>query len=340
MKLITFAVPCYNSASYMENCINSLLQGGDDVEIILINDGSSDDTGKIADSYAEKYPNIIRAIHQENGGHGEGVNQGLKNATGLYYKVVDSDDWVDVPSLKEVLNKIREFSQMEHPVDLLISNYVYEHMEDGTSFTVQYHNIFPENKIFTWEDMGNFRISQYLLMHSVIYRSDILRQSGIELPKHTFYVDNVFVYQPLPDTESLYYLNVDFYRYFIGRSDQSVNEKVMIKRIDQQLKVTRMMIESHDLIELKKTKPKLSNYMFRYLSMMMAICTVLLSIDGSEEAIEKQKNIWLFLKETDPVLYRKIKYTSIGGMTNMPGKLGRKFTVDIYRLARRIYKFN
>jgi len=340
LKLVTFAVPCYNSAAYMKTCINSLLEGGEEVEIILVNDGSKDETGKIADEYALEYPNIIRAIHQENGGHGEGVNQGLRNAQGLYYKVVDSDDWVDIPSLHKVLEALRNFASMKKPVDMLITNYVYEHVEDNTSFTMQYHNIFPENKPFSWKDMGLFKISQYLLMHSVFYRTEILRECDIELPKHTFYVDNIFVYQPLPKTEKLFYLDVDFYRYFIGRSDQSVNEDVMLKRVDQQLRVTRIMIESHDLVELKKSKPKLSNYMLRYLSMMMGISTILLSIDGSEEAIQKQKDLWAFLKSKDPVLYRKIKYSSLGGMTNMPGHLGRKFTVDVYRLARRIYKFN
>ena len=91
-KLITFAVPCYNSAAYMEHCVDTLLQGGDDIEIILVDDGSTkDDTPAICDRYAEQYPDIVRAIHQPNGGHGEGVNQGLRNARGIYYKVVDSD---------------------------------------------------------------------------------------------------------------------------------------------------------------------------------------------------------------------------------------------------------
>ena len=89
MKLITFTVPCYNSAAYMDHCIETLLTAGEDAEIILVDDGSKDDTGKIADAYAEKYPTIVRVIHQENGGHGEGVNQGIRNATGVYFKVVD-----------------------------------------------------------------------------------------------------------------------------------------------------------------------------------------------------------------------------------------------------------
>ena len=94
MKLLTVTVPCYNSQDYMRNCIESLLPGGERVEIIIIDDGSKDNTGLIADEYAAKYPTIVKAIHQPNGGHGEGINQGLAHATGRYFKVVDSDDKV------------------------------------------------------------------------------------------------------------------------------------------------------------------------------------------------------------------------------------------------------
>ena len=88
-----------------------LLTGGDQVEIILVDDGSVDETGAIADEYAQRYPNIVRAIHQPNGGHGEGVNQGLRNAQGMYYKVVDSDDWLNEDALQRVLTKLRELSR-------------------------------------------------------------------------------------------------------------------------------------------------------------------------------------------------------------------------------------
>ena len=230
-KLITFAVPCYNSAAYMEHCVDTLLQGGDDIEIILVDDGSTkDDTPAICDRYAEQYPDIVRAIHQPNGGHGEGVNQGLRNARGIYYKVVDSDDWVDVPSLRKALDKLRQFVRDKKAVDMLICNYVYEHVEDNTQRVMHYRNVFPRNRVFGWEQIGRFRPSQYLLMHSVIYRTQLLRDCGLELPKHTFYVDNIFVYQPLPAVKNLYYLDVDLYRYFIGRADQSVNEKVMAQK--------------------------------------------------------------------------------------------------------------
>ena len=110
MKLLTVAIPCYNSESYMEHCINTLLTGGEEVEIIIVDDGSAKDrTGEIADRYAREYPTICRAIHQENGGHGEAVNTGLKNATGIFFKVVDSDDWVNEEAYVQVLDTLRRF---------------------------------------------------------------------------------------------------------------------------------------------------------------------------------------------------------------------------------------
>ena len=102
MKLLTFAIPSYNSQDYMEHCIQSLLPGGDDVEILVVDDGSKDRTAEIADEYEKKYPGIVRAIHQENGGHGEAVNAGIRNATGLFFKVVDSDDWVDYEAYMKI----------------------------------------------------------------------------------------------------------------------------------------------------------------------------------------------------------------------------------------------
>ena len=223
-KLITFAVPCYNSAAYMDHCVETLLAAGEDAEIILVDDGSTkDDTPAKCDAWAAKHPDIIRAIHQENGGHGEGVNQGIRNARGLYYKVVDSDDWLDTDALGKVMAKLREFAAMPAPVDLLIANYVYEHVEDNTQKVMGYKNVFPADQIIAWDSIRRFRTSQYLLMHSVIYRTQLLRDCGLELPKHTFYVDNIFVYQPLPYVKTLYYMDLYLYRYFICRADQSVN---------------------------------------------------------------------------------------------------------------------
>lgn len=340
MKLISFAVPCYNSSKYMEKCLDSILVAGNDVEIIIINDGSTDNTGEIADRYANKYPNIVKVIHQKNGGHGEGVNQGIKHATGLYFKVVDSDDWADKESLIKVIKLIKNFKSKKKFIDLIITNYVYEKVELGVSNVMDYKNVFPIDKIFTWNEIGSFKVSQYLLMHAVFYKTEILKKSGLTLPKHTFYVDNIFVYKPLPFVDTLYYLDVDFYRYFIGRADQSVNETNMVKRIDQQLLVTKIIIESHDLQKLKQTKPGLVKCMFRYLSMMITISNVFLFIDGTKEALQKQRDLLQFLKESSNWLYRRAQFNSSVLVSNLPNFIGRYITIFTYKLARKIYNFN
>ena len=339
MKLITFTVPCYNSAAYMDHCIETLLTAGEDAEIILVDDGSKDDTGKIADAYAEKYPTIVRVIHQENGGHGEGVNQGIRNATGVYFKVVDSDDWLDTDALQQVLAELRAHLNDEQPLDLMMANYVYEHVADNTRNIVDYKGILPEGRVFTWEEIGKFPPNKNILMHSVIYRTEVLRRSGMELPKHTFYVDNIFVYQPLPYVKSMYYMDLDLYRYFIGRADQSVNESIMVKRVDQQLRVTRHMIDCQDLDELKDQK-RLHAYMVHYLSVMMAVSDIFLLLDGSDEAKAKRTGLWQYLKDhVSTGVYRAVRY-NLGGLTDLKFPGGDKLTLGVYRQLRKIFKFN
>lgn len=341
MKLITFAVPCYNSAEYMEKCVETLLQGGEDIEIILVDDGSTkDNTPQICDDYAAKYPDIIKAIHQENGGHGEGVNQGLRNAKGIYYKVVDSDDWLDVPSLKKVIAQLKEFTDKGQELDMMLCNYVYEHVSDNTKHIMHYKNVFPTGKIFGWDDINHFSVSQCILMHSVIYRTQLLRDCKIELPKHTFYVDNIFVYQPLPYVKTMYYMDLDLYRYYIGRDDQSVNESVMAKRIDQQLRVTKIMIDSHNLEDVKKVSVKLYKYMLKYITMMMTISNIFAIICDDPDKDKKREDLWNYLKEKDENIYNHIKRGTIFSLANFQSKFGQQTGVFFYKIARKIYKFN
>ena len=111
MKYISFAIPCYNSQDYMAHAIESILPGGEDIEIIIVNDGSKDRTSEIAHEYMEKYPTIIKVVDKENGGHGDAVNSGLMHATGKYFKVVDSDDWVDEDALHKILDVLRHMEE-------------------------------------------------------------------------------------------------------------------------------------------------------------------------------------------------------------------------------------
>lgn len=340
MKYISFCVPCYNSSEYMDHCINTLLTGGDDVEIILVDDGSTkDDTPQKVDEYAKKYPNIIKGIHQENGGHGEGVNQGIRNATGLYYKVVDSDDWVNVEALKNVLDKIKEFRTANTLVDMIMCNYVYEYTDSKKNRVIDYKNVFPVNQITTFEKAKKFQKSQFIAMHSVIYRTELLREINLELPKHTFYVDNIFVYVPLPHIHSLYYMDEDFYRYFIGRADQSVNESVIMKRIDQHLRVTKILIDSYNLEEIAKTNKKLANYMTSFVSIMMAITSIYLIKLRDVDSLNKKKELWEYLKNSNKKLWRNCK-NKAEGFTRTDSKFGMSICKGIYNILRKTLKFN
>lgn len=338
MKYISFAIPCYNSQDYMAHAIESILPGGDEVEIIIVNDGSKDKTSQIAHEYMDKYPDIIKVIDKENGGHGDAVNAGLANASGKYFKVVDSDDWVDEEALHKILMLMRHLEEDNEQIDMLISNYVYEKVGVTHKKCIHYRNVLPQDEVFRWDDIGHFRLDQYILMHSVIYRTDMLKLSQMRLPKHTFYVDNIYVYYPLPHVRKIYYLDVDFYRYFIGREDQSVNEKVMIARVDQQIFVTKTMI---DMYQLKKvTSKKLRQYMINYLAIMMTVSSILLIRSKEKENLEKKKELWLYLKKRDMKTYIKIRYGILGQTMNIPGKSGRKISSLAYTVSRRIIGFN
>ena len=323
----------------MEHCINTLLTGGEEVEIIIVDDGSAKDrTAEIADEYARRYPTICRAIHQENGGHGEAVNTGLRNATGIFFKVVDSDDWVNEEAFQEVLETLRRFVYGEETLDMLVTNFVYEKQGAKRKKVMKYSTAFPKDKVFGWDDVKFFMTGQYILMHSVIYRTGLLRQCGLELPKHTFYVDNIFVYQPLPHVKHIYYLDVNFYRYFIGRSDQSVNEQVMIGRIDQQILVTKLMLGYYDVTRLQNRK--LRHYMTRYLEIMMVISSILAIRSGSEENMQKKKELWEYVKKTNLTLYLRLRFGFLGQGMNLPGKSGRQLSIAGYKIAQKFFGFN
>ena len=220
----------------------------------------------------------------------------------------------------------------------MIVNYVYEKPSENKTVPIKFTNVLPQNRVFGWDEVGNFQPQQNILMHSVIYRTQMLRDCGLKLPKHTFYVDNLFVYQPLPSVKTLYYMDVDFYRYFIGRTDQSVNEKVMISRIDQQLRVNKLMAECCDVTKLESKK--LKKYMVHYITMISAVSTVLALKSGTDENIEKKYELWKYLKNDKPGLYKEIKRTLIGSLIEMDSVLGRKAILTVYALSQKIFGFN
>ena len=334
MKLITFTIPCYNSQDYMRHCIDNIVAAGDDVEVIIVNDGSKDDTGKIADEYQKKYPTIVKAIQKENGGHGSGVMAGIRNATGLFYKVVDSDDWVETQDVINMLDLIKKHLSEGLEIDLYITNYIYEHVADNSQFLMHYRKCLPIDTVIAWEDMKHVKLETYFLMHSLMYRLDKLKESGMVLPDHTFYVDDIYAYTPLPLMKNIFYHDLDFYHYFIGRDDQSINYQTMCKRYEQQMRVYKEMFYAYSYEQIKAYPVRLRKYMFKWL---MTVCAItLMTIFGTKENKQLRKKQYKEymqeLKAKDKKLYRKVRYRTPCAFAFMcPGFTGK------YTLAKIVY---
>lgn len=332
MKYISFVVPCYNSQDYMEKCIESLLIGGNDVEIIIIDDGSTDKTGKIADKYQKKYPDIVKAIHQENGGHGEGINTGLKHATGKYFKVVDSDDWVDKKAYKELLKKIKKIDS-----DLIVMNYVYSYNDGRKDQVINFSNVFKHDKEITWGETGRWKMTQYPSLHSMMFKKSVLDKTKIKLPKHIFYEDNLFIYLPLVNIETIYYLNVDFYRYFIGRPDQSVQVAQIVKRSHHQVKVTETVCGKYDLDQIENKK--LRKLMKRECVFLMTIGVIFSRLSKTKEGEVQYKELWKNVKESNPKLYKQLRRFTMAYWVSFPTPVGRFFALKGYDFAHHLVSF-
>lgn len=336
MKLLTVTIPCYNSQDYMENCIKSLLPGGEKVEIIVIDDGSKDNTGRIADEYAAKYPTIVKVIHQENGGHGEGINQGLLHAAGTYFKVVDSDDTVnaDFPAF---LKRLEE-CERNGGVDLFVTNYYYVHSDGKGDRSINYASVLPQDRIFQWADTKPFRIYQLLTIHSCTFRTEVMRKVGEALPKHVFYEDNLMVYQALPYVQKLYYMNADLYRYWIGRPDQSVQQEITMKRYRHQILVTEKCFTVRHLDTV--TPPRLRQYMKHELFMMLGISIFFTRLNKTAQTDADLEKMWKTCQGYDSKWAKHLRYCSPLWLLCLPGKFGQNFAGLIYRLANKIVRFN
>lgn len=336
MKVLSIVVPAYNSESYLHRAIDSLLTEKEKVEIIIVNDGSTDQTGEIANQYAADYPNTVRVIHKENGGHGDAVTAGIYEAAGQYLKVVDSDDWVDAQAYHQVISCLSDYCD-EQSLDMLVSNYVYEKKDAWHKKAVRYRRILPTNEIFDWKKV-QLPKGKYLLMHSIIFRTQLLKEMEIHLPKHTFYVDNLFVFEPMPYVKKIKYLDVDFYRYYIGREDQSVNEKKMIAQIDQQLFVNKKMIDFY--VAHQDIDQACREYLFKYLEVITTVSSVLAIRSNTEENLWKKEELWRYIEQKDAELYRKLKKRVLGAILSRNGGGIRYVVVPIYKTCQKIYGFN
>ena len=246
-KLLTIVVPSYNASKYLDFNLRSFLIPSvpEKLEIVVVDDGSTDDTAKIADAYRERFPDTIKVIHKENGGHGSGINAGLRVATGKFFKVVDADDWVDHEALEKLLDYLASFDLVKaddvtasSAPDIIYNNY-YWRLSDDTKSPGEYEckAEFKEpfagveyHKVYDFESVAD---KCYVKMHNMTVRTALLKKNHIHIDEHHYYVDMEYILYPMPFVQTIAFLPDYLYQYQIGRSGQSMDPVKLRKNAAQ-----------------------------------------------------------------------------------------------------------
>lgn len=332
-KKITFCVPSYNSEDYLERALDSLIPVGDEIEVLVIDDGSHDRTLQIAKYYESKYPNIFRAIHEENKGHGGAINNALSQAKGTYFKVLDSDDWVDEKGLQILLDRLAETTEP----DMILMDYTYRHINDEKEKkkNISYSRFMTPDKILTWKNIRTFDVQTNLTLHSVIFKTELLREAHVVLPEHCFYEDNLFIYVPLPYVKKILYIHHPFYQYLLGRSGQSMQTSNLVKRNHDLMKVALLSFDSHDIVPLKRYNKGLYHMMKHQLSLLVEIPLMYTSYKEKEIAKKEKKEFISQMMKNNPRQYHllhKSLYIKLAAGTNTIGNLSSRFMLSAVRL--------
>lgn len=257
MKVLTITVPSYNAEKYLDKCLTSFKHKAvmDDIEVLIVNDGSSDSTAEIASKYVDAYPSTYRLINKENGGHGSGVNTGIMNATGFYFKVVDADDWVNTDAFVDFVNLLKEKANSDYPEDLIASDFLC--IEDGTG------NVLRKIKATEVEELygnrysfDNWHPDKVIKMHSYTIRTKILKEHYRPLDEHCFYVDSEYITYPMPFVNTVYYDRRELYMYRLGRSGQTMSWEVLARNKNMHLHVLNQLVLFYEEVNDKLSKHK------------------------------------------------------------------------------------
>ena len=304
MKILTIVIPTYNVEKYLDRCLDSLIYDNNiinDLEILIVNDGSKDNSLKIAKEYEKKYPNTIIVVDKENGGHGSTINAGLKIAKGKYFRVIDSDDWVNIDDFSKYINALKKLD-----VDAVITNYSRELIYNGESIKFSYSKELEYNKEYHFDefDLNKFK-DDYLFMATTTFKTSLLRDANVILDEKTFYVDMEFILFPIVKLNTMIFLNYDIYRYFIGRPDQSVNIESYVRNRKDHEKVLKKLIEFYENLKVSDTKKQ---YIFNILTLMcnshyIIYCKAKLP---NKNCLNEIKEFDKYLKEKSPSIYNNV----------------------------------
>lgn len=230
-KVLTVVVPTYNAERYLRDNLESFIdeKNREDLEVLIINDGSTDRSLEIAEEYVQKYPSVFRIITKENGGHGSGINCGIQNACGTYFKVVDADDWVDKNAFSQLMNTLRKTDS-----DIVYSGFYWVY-DDGrknksqfrkeAEFTEPFKGV-EYNREYIFDKVAD---QLYIKMHNMTIRTEILVNANISIDEKCYYVDTEYILYPIPYVKTILFVNAYVYMYRIGNFGQSVSIEKMQK---------------------------------------------------------------------------------------------------------------
>lgn len=308
-KVLSIVVPSYNSEKWLGSCLDSLLIGLDDkIEVIVVNDGSKDETSKIAHEYASKH-SFISVIDKENGGHGSGINAGLKIAKGLYFKVLDSDDHLDKDGLYKVIETIERHQKEGNLPDFYLTDYKSVSTYDGKEFLHSMKQRFSRvNEVVGWDGFEKLKTEEYFMIHQSFVRTEMLKETKMNLIEKTFYEDNQFMYHVLIHAKSMCYIDTAVYLYSMGRDEQSVSVKNMAKNCAHQMRVFRACIDMcsyEDMMKMEKAHKDNVLHEFFSLNVLTYFYTY---IDGNREKVKQFKEVNKYFKQKDKKLYNKIRW--------------------------------
>lgn len=362
-KLLTIVVPSYNASKYLDFNLQSFLcpSEPEKLEVIVVNDGSTDDTARIADAYHEKYPDTIKVIHKENGGHGSGINAGLRAATGKYFKVVDADDWVDHEALERLLDYIASFDATEAEADTdlvtaqvqaeakakardkaasgpdVIYNNYYWRLTDEAKSPEEYERKAEFNEPFSGVeyrkvyDFESIADQCYVKMHNMTIRTEILREHQILIDEYCFYVDMEYILYPMPYVQTIAFLPEFLYQYQIGRQGQSMDPAKMQRNAAQYDHVLASIYAYYDAHCKDIKGPNRKKYIDRLISRFYASrIKILLSMPDAA----KRKNEFIAMEETLQRDHADIYAANV----NKPIRLLRGSKYMLYPLAAAMMK--
>lgn len=236
-KQLSVIIPSYNVEDTLPKTLDSLLGLNDDdltlLEVIVVNDGSQDKSLQVAQRYQNHFPAVVRIIDKENGGHGSTINAGIKSATGRYFKIIDGDDFVS--------SEFRDFLKdlININVDLVMTPYIKEYTNQNKEI-IAYPNL-ENKKTYTYDEVLQ-RLNRVPDMHSIAYRTNLLRDNHIQLSENCFYVDIQYNVFPIHLIKTVLYWDLPIYRYQLGDENQSVSTKSYLKNKDMHLHVIHSVL--------------------------------------------------------------------------------------------------